>query len=85
VAAADPEAAAYAVTGSATGVLRAAVMTDGAARIADMFGMPWATALNMDPAWVIAEVRRCESDDRDCWRFPRFKVSDDATAVAISR
>jgi hypothetical protein len=81
VAAADPEAAAHAVTGSAAGVLRAMVMTDGASRIADMFGTAWADVMASGPGDLIAQVRLCESRDPDRHRHPRFKVSDDATSA----
>lgn len=86
VAAADPEAAAHAVTGSAPlgDLHRLAVMTDGASRLADMFGMPWPDVLAIDPGDLIAMVRKHEADDAGRVRYPRFKVSDDATAVAVS-
>lgn len=81
VAAADPAAAGHAVTGSVTGLIRAAVLTDGAARAADMIGMPWPTVIGMDAAGIIAAVRAAERADPACQRWPRFKASDDAAAV----
>jgi hypothetical protein len=81
VAAADPAAAAQAVTGSVTGLVRAAVMTDGAARAADMIGMAWARVISMDAAGIIAAVRAAEARDEAGQRWPRFKVSDDAAVV----
>jgi hypothetical protein len=83
VAAADPEAAAHAVTGSVpvAGLRRAAVMTDGASRAADLFGGSWEDVLSMDAAGLIADVRFTEARDVACKSWPRFKVSDDATAV----
>jgi hypothetical protein len=93
VAAADPDAAGHAVTGTVAfprrrtgssrwaGRARAVVMTDGAARAATMFGVAWNDVLGWDPAGLIAEVRLAEAGDRECMRWPRFKVSDDATAV----
>ena len=81
VAAADPDAAGHAVTGTAELPRRAAVMTDGAARAATMFGVPWDALIGSDPATLIGEVRRAEAHDPGCSRWPRFKASDDATAV----
>jgi hypothetical protein len=81
VAAADPAAAVHAVTGSVSGLVRAAVLTDGAARAADMIGMSWASVIATDAAGIIAAVRAAEARDPACERWPRFKVSDDATAV----
>jgi hypothetical protein len=87
VAAADPEAARNAVCGSvpAGGLTRALVLTDGAARLADMFGGMWEGVIGMWPDDVIREVRETESGDPGCVRWPRFKVCDDATAVAWTR
>jgi hypothetical protein len=84
VAAAEPEAAAHALTGdvSLKDLTRVAVMTDGASRASDMFAMPWETTLRFSPKALINQVRRRESSDLNCVKWPRFKVSDDAT-VAI--
>jgi hypothetical protein len=83
VAAADPEAAAHAVTGTvpASGLVRAAVMTDGASRAGDMFGWPWEAVFRMDAADLITDMRWTEAQDQLCVRWPRFKASDDATVV----
>jgi hypothetical protein len=81
VAAADPEAAFHAVTGFTRHVRRTAVMTDGAARAADMFGASWEGVLAMDATALIADVRLSEARDQSRERWPRFKISDDATAV----
>jgi hypothetical protein len=83
VAAGDPEAADHAVAGlvSLTGLRRAAVMTDGAARAADLFGAPWDGVLSLSPSELISTVRVAEHSDPDCVKRPRFKLSDDATAV----
>jgi len=81
VAAADPEAAANAVTGTVTGLTRAAVLTDGASRAADMFGESWEFTIRANPEKLIREVRSREGFDPRCEHYPRFKVSDDATAV----
>jgi hypothetical protein len=85
VAAADPEAAAHAVTGSvpASGLGRAAVMTDGASRLVDMLGIAWERVAEMDAPSVISEVRAAELLDAARTRWPRFKVSDDATIVFV--
>lgn len=83
VAAADPEAAGHAVTGFVplAGVSRVALLTDGAARAADMFGWPWGDVLALGAGGLIAAVRETEASDPGRARWPRFKVSDDATAV----
>lgn len=81
VAAADPEAAVHAVTGSVPLPDCAAVMTDGAARAHDMFGISWETVMPLAAGELISEVRAGEQLDAKRERFPRFKVSDDATAV----
>jgi hypothetical protein len=81
VAAADPAAAGHALAGSVTGLVRAAVLTDGAARAADLLGMPWASIIGMDAAGIISAVRAAERRDAACERWPRYKVSDDAAAV----
>ena len=83
VAAADPDAAAHAVTGSVplAGIKSAVVMTDGAAEGSELFGWPWQRTLALEPGDLIASVRAMEASDPDCLRWPRFKMSDDATVV----
>ena len=83
VAAGDPAAADHAVARlmPLAGLQRAAVMTDGASRAADMFGSPWESVIGTDATTLIREVRRAEALDPGCVRWPRFKMSDDATAV----
>jgi hypothetical protein len=83
VAAADPQAAANALTGSVplTGLRRALVMTDGVSRLADLFGWRWPDVMALDPGQLVAQVRYDEARDPGCVRWPRFKVSDDATAI----
>jgi len=81
VAAGSVEAAAHAVTGHAEAVSRAAVMTDGAALIAHMVGTPWPKVLGMGAADIIWWVRTHERSDPERVTWPRWKVSDDATAV----
>jgi hypothetical protein len=81
VAAGDPAAAVHAVTGQARAVRRVAVMTDGAALIHEMAGAPWPAVLDMSADAIISRVRTCERSDPERTRWPRWKVSDDATAV----
>lgn len=82
VAAGDPDAADHAVARIVPldGLKRAAVMTDGAARGTDLFGWPTVRTLALG-ADLIANVRTMEARDPDCTQWPRFKMSDDATAV----
>jgi hypothetical protein len=84
LAGAIPEAAEHALTGSvAARTVRAVVMTDGAARLVDMFhACSWAGAIdalaaNGPESWI-EHVRQLEESDRDMTRWPRYKVSDDA-------
>ncbi|MCX5398057.1 protein phosphatase 2C domain-containing protein [Streptomyces sp. NBC_00102] len=89
VAAAAPQAAHEALTGSAprSSVARAAVLTDGASIIADTFGeLKWPELLDVlagadGPAELIRRVRTAELADPQGLRQPRNKVHDDATAV----
>lgn len=83
VAAGSPDAAGHAVTGPAGTIRRAAVMTDGAALIRDMTATPWPAALAMPAGDIIARVRAAEQSDPERTRWPRWKVSDDATAVLV--
>lgn len=89
-AAADPAVAVRAVTGRVprSSVRAAAALTDGAARLVEVFGeQDWAdafAALRQEGcAAVIARVRAAEAADPDGLRFPRGKPSDDATAVLV--
>lgn len=88
VASTDPKAAAHAVTGSAAlGGLRSAVLlSDGATRLVDCFGLAsWSelTSLVLDdgPEELIRRVRAAEAGDPRGERWPRGKAEDDATAV----
>jgi hypothetical protein len=87
-AAADPEVAGEAVTGSAAlGELHAvAAMSDGAGRYVDLLGLgDWADALRVlaseGPGGLLARVRAAEAADPERRRCRRGKVSDDATVV----
>ena len=86
-----PEAAEYAVTGSVpvSKGLCVAVMTDGAARLVDMFGASsWSGALDdlriTGPEAWIQRVRELEATDPNMVRWPRYKVSDDAALACCT-
>jgi hypothetical protein len=89
VAAANPDAALHALTGSCplTGpdrVRRAALLTDGAARAVERFGLfDWRGLLDLlgsaGPGELIRRVRLAEADDGRRWAGG--KRHDDATAV----
>ena len=94
VAATDPQAAHNALTGVAAlpgpdGLRRAALLTDGATRAVETFGlMSWRTALDLmatkGPTALLDIVRAAENDDPEGATFPRTKRSDDATALLVS-
>ncbi|SRR6266536_516586 len=88
VAGSDPAAAYQSLTGSAAAraLRRAAVLTDGASRFTDLFGLgDWAELLDIverhGPQDLISQVRDAEALDPDGERWPRYKRSDDATAA----
>jgi hypothetical protein len=88
VASSNPQAAEHALGGTVDrGELRrAAVLTDGATRLADRFGLlDWAGLLGVlhssGPASLIEQVREAERSDPEGRRWPRSKRHDDATAV----
>ncbi|WP_405101496.1 protein phosphatase 2C domain-containing protein [Micromonospora sp. NBC_01412] len=88
VATAIPSAADHAIVGSVPldEVQRLAVLTDGAARIVDLFGaLDWPAVLDNlsahGPAELIRQVRTLEGADPQGARWPRNKRSDDATVV----
>ena len=87
-AAADPAAADHALAGEVPlrELTRVALLSDGAARAVDPFGLTdWAGVLDLlgadGPDALLARVRAAERTDPDATRWPRTKVSDDATAV----
>ncbi|MGX6604850.1 hypothetical protein ACWKSP_22380 [Micromonosporaceae bacterium Da 78-11] len=91
VAANDPAAAEHAITGSVPlrDIEDVAVMTDGATRIVDPFGlMEWSGFLRLlreqGPASLIRRVRGAEVSDPDGQRWPRNKRSDDATILHLT-
>jgi hypothetical protein len=88
VAAADTAAADEAIVGSVPRdqVDTVALLTDGATRIVDRFGLAsWPdvlrTLLAGGPAELIRQNRDAERSDPRCERWPRGKVYDDATAA----
>ncbi|MGI5203286.1 hypothetical protein ACQEU6_17130 [Spirillospora sp. CA-108201] len=85
-AAADPAVANAATTGTvrAAELRSAALLTDGATRLADVFGvteLSGMVSLARDPAGLIKWTREVEDTDPAAVRFPRHKIHDDATAV----
>jgi hypothetical protein len=90
VASTDPAAAQHALTNTAPrdSLHRAAVLSDGAARLVDRFGLlDWPSFLDVlaeqGPDVIIAQVRAAEHTDPDGQRWPRGKRHDDATAAYI--
>ncbi|KKZ72164.1 protein phosphatase 2C domain-containing protein [Streptomyces showdoensis] len=90
VAAADPIAARQALTGveRAGNVQRAALLTDGAARLVTTFHeTDWQGLLDLltrsSPGHAIREVRKAEQSDPTLSRWPRSKQHDDATIAYI--
>ncbi|MFE5295210.1 protein phosphatase 2C domain-containing protein [Streptomyces sp. NPDC056632] len=90
VAAADPAAAHQALTGmeNAASIQRAALLTDGAARLVTTFHeTDWRGFLDLltrsGPDHAIREVREAEQSDPDLSRWPRSKQHDDATIAYI--
>jgi hypothetical protein len=85
---ADPAAALAASTGriGGAGLRGVALLSDGATRTADRFGLAsWpallATIRSDGPAALISQVRAAESADPDGERWPRLKRHDDATVL----
>jgi hypothetical protein len=88
LAAADPAAAAHALTGTEplAGLSAVALLSDGASRLADRFHLAtWAEVGDIlaadGPGGLIRRVRAAESADPEGKRWPRGKIHDDATAV----
>ncbi|WP_098960243.1 protein phosphatase 2C domain-containing protein [Pseudonocardia sp. N23] len=91
VAGADPNVADEAISGQL--VLRPgdsiAAVTDGVSRLVDLFGKAtWAGLLSRlssdGPDAILAQVRELEMNDPVGKRWPRYKMSDDATAAVLS-
>jgi Protein phosphatase 2C len=90
VAAADPQAASQAVTGTlpVTSLRRAVLLSDGASRLVDLFELAtWEELLALldenGPEELIRQVRAAEAVDPEGRQWPRTKRSDDATAVYL--
>jgi hypothetical protein len=88
VASTDPSAAQHALTDTVLhgGLERAAVLSDGATRLVDRFGLlDWPTFLDVlaeqGPDAIIQQVRAAEDSDPDGRRWPRGKRHDDASAA----
>lgn len=87
-ASADPQAAAHALTGARPpGALhRAALLTDGATRLAERFRLlGWQDLMGVlgaeGPGELIRRTREAEFSDPHCRRWPRHKRHDDAAAA----
>jgi hypothetical protein len=85
---ASPGTAAYARTGTLAldGLRGVALLSDGAARIADRYRLlDWRAVLSIisdgGPEALIRQVRQAEAADPDRTRWPRSKTSDDATVL----
>lgn len=90
VAAIDPQAADQALTGAvpAHTVHTAALLSDGASRLVDRFGLAtWRQTLDTlhehGPQELLKLVRAAEHSDPDGSRWPRGKTFDDATVAAV--
>jgi hypothetical protein len=88
VASSSPDAAYHALTGSIPRgqLARAALLSDGATRPVDRFGlMDWPGLLNVldseGPSALIARTREVERSDPEGRRWPRSKQHDDASAA----
>lgn len=88
VASTDPAAAQHALTDTVArdGLQWAAVLSDGATRLVDRFGLlDWPSFLTIlaeqGPDAIIAQVRAAEHSDPDGQRWPRGKRHDDASAA----
>ncbi|MFD9453719.1 protein phosphatase 2C domain-containing protein [Streptomyces sp. NPDC059985] len=91
VAAATPEAASHALTGTvdAVDVRSAAVMSDGVSRLVTEYRMAtWETLLTQlrdsGPAALIRTIREVEATDPHGQRWPRYKAGDDAAVAFCS-
>jgi hypothetical protein len=87
-ASADPGAAARAQAGQlpAAGLQAVALLSDGATRVVQEYGlMGWPGLLDVlraeGPGGLVGRVRAAEAGDPDAVRWPRLKTSDDATIV----
>ncbi|MBB4712721.1 hypothetical protein [Streptomyces luteogriseus] len=88
MAAAIPDAAQHALTGTARmeDIHSAAVMSDGVSRLVTEYGMAtwfdvFATLKTGGPRELIETVRKVEATDPSGLRWPRYKSGDDATVA----
>ncbi len=88
VAKADPAAAERALVGRLplAGLRGVALLSDGAARLADRFHLrSWPGVLDLirdhGPAELLRQVRAAEASDPERTRWPRTKANDDATVI----
>ena len=77
---------AYTATLPGTGLSGIALLSDGATRITDTYGLlSWPAMLAVirgdGPAQLIRHVRAAEDSDPGCRRWPRSKARDDATII----
>jgi hypothetical protein len=85
----DPDAVDYGYAGrvAAENVRRVLICTDGFARLVEPFGhYSWDRLLSLAPSELndrMGELRRLERQDPQCVAFPRWSVSDDATALML--
>lgn len=91
LAGARPEAADHAIVGSVAlaDIRRAAALTDGAARLVDRFQITdWNGLLDIlssgGPPQLFRQLRRVEASDPEGRRWPRCKLSDDATVAYLT-
>ena len=91
VASTDPAADQHALTDTVPreGLQRGAVLSDGATRVVDRFGLlDWPSFLDVlaeqGPDAIIQQVRAAEASDPDGRRWPRGKRYDDASAAYIA-
>ncbi|MGH2941635.1 MAG: integrase, partial [Solirubrobacteraceae bacterium] len=87
----QPEAADHALIGSVAlaDIRRAAVLTDGAARLVEPFhATDWNGLLDIlnsnGPRELLRRVRHLEVGDPDGRRWPRYKPRDDATVAYLT-
>lgn len=88
VASTDPAVAEHALTGAVDhrSLRRAVLMTDGAARLMDVFSAANSAELvrlasELGPQEILRQVREFEDADPEGARWPRNKRSDDASAI----
>ncbi|MGI9003694.1 MAG: protein phosphatase 2C domain-containing protein [Pseudonocardia sp.] len=90
VASVEPAAADEALSGEipASDIRALALLSDGAGRLADPFGLAdWPEILRIldeeGPRRLVRQTREAELTDQDRMRWPRGKVHDDATAAYV--